>query len=103
MVAIGNVDDDSKSIDVYKRGEGGRSVDVRGDTSDGVRDEGRIGTVLNAPTLSVTDAGGRGFIGMSLGMGSGVENIISGWVAVETGRKLTEPTEGVHDEEKERS
>ena len=75
--------------DCSESGEDGRSVDVRGVASDGVRDEGRSGTVLNGAILSVMEGGG---CGPSLADGRGVVSdgsTISGWVAVEIGRKVT--------------
>lgn len=75
--------------DCSERGEDGRGVGVGGVASDGVRDEGRSGTVLNGATLSVMEGGGRG---SSLGAGRGTVsegNTISDWVAVEIGWKVT--------------
>ncbi len=97
----GAVENISNSDDCNERGEGGRSVDVRGDARDGVRDEGRSGTVLNIAISSVIDGGG---CGSSLAAGRGV-NMISGWVAVETGRKVTsgpEPTQRKQDGKRQR-
>ena len=78
-----------KSKDCTERREDGRSDGVRGEPSDGVRDEGSIGTLLN-PSTSVMDCDGRGLTSTSLAVGIGRvrdENInISGWVAVEIGR-----------------
>ena len=43
------LDSVSKPNNCSERGEDGRSDGVRGEPSDGVRDEGRIGTLLNPP------------------------------------------------------
>ena len=88
LVAIGDgsmVENSSSLDDCSDRGEDGRSVGVRGEASDGVREEGRAGTVLNAATLSVMDGGRRGSSLARVGDG----NAISGWVAIEIGRKVT--------------
>ena len=83
------------------------SVGVRGEACEGVREEGRIGTVLNAATLSVTDRGGRGSSLADGRRGVGDGNTISGWVAVEIGRKVIvtsgpEPIRRKQDGERER-
>ena len=87
MVSIGSiVGNGSDFDDCSERGEDGRGVGV---ASDGVRDEGRSGTVLNGATLSVMEGGGRG---SSLAAGRGAVSegsTISDWVAVEIGWKVT--------------
>ena len=91
MVTISDgsiLENSSKLDDCSERGDDGRSVGVSSEASEGAREEGRIGTVLNAATLSVMDGGGCGSL-LAAGRGVGDGNIISGWVAVETGGKVT--------------
>jgi hypothetical protein len=76
--------------DCSERGEDGRSVGVRGVASEGVRDEGRSGMVLNAAMLSVSGCGSSLAAGREA-VSDG--NTISGRVAVEIGRKVTVTSE----------
>ena len=94
------LENSSKLDDCSERGEDGRSVGVRGEASEGVREDGRTGTVLNAATLFVMDGGRRGS-SLAAGRGVGDGNIISGWVAVETGRKVTSGPEPLRERERE--
>ncbi len=93
LVAIGDgsiVENGSNLDDCSERGEDGRSVGV---ASEGVRDEGRSGTVLSATMLSVMDGGGRGSP-LAVGRGAVSDgNTISGRVAVDIGRKVTVTSE----------